>query len=148
VQLPHIALLVAREPGGGDAPQPLAALLVRAFSAFNFDNTGDFVTGYAVVNPGAVACELSIEAFDEAGNRLLPQGAPVTIRLPGKGHRAFVSRTLIPQLDEKRGTLVFGKLVGDPGGCAHGSIGLRFDPTGLFTYFLHSGEALQKGMLS
>jgi hypothetical protein len=139
---------------GGPAPElgsPATASTVTVFTSFRFrqannsdvestvfsipastreltfphDNTGGFVSSYAVANNTGNPLHVKVQFADEAGNQYLEE----TISLPSWGQAAFESGNRFPYTRDRRGIVTFvpttaqGRL---------GVIGLRFNPTGPF----------------
>jgi hypothetical protein len=93
--------------------------------SFPHDNTGGFVSSYAVANNTGNPLHVKVLFSDEAGNQYLED----TITLPSWGQLAFESGSRFPFSRDRRGVITFmpttaqGRL---------GAIGLRFNPTGPF----------------
>jgi hypothetical protein len=90
-----------------------------------FDNTNNFATSVAVVNPSATPISITLTANAEDGSQLLS----TQISLQAKSDVAYSIRDQFPVLNGKRGVLQFSSSAG------FSMIGLRYNPTGPFTSY-------------
>lgn len=125
LELAILAIFRQRVPGRPDFEATVTATTVEDGGAMPFDNTGGYVTGIAVINPGLDATPIPVEVRDEAGNMLVSEMLQLQ---PGGGKLLDVVTNKWPATANKRGTISF------PVGLHEMSIlGFRFNPTGAFT---------------
>jgi hypothetical protein len=115
-----------RQPGRPDVESTVFSVAGSTRElTFPHDNSGGFVSSYAVANNTGNPLHVKVQFADEAGNQYLED----TISLPSWGQATFESSSRFPFSRDRRGLVTFvpttaqGRL---------GVIGLRFNPTGPF----------------
>jgi len=79
--------------------------------------------GVALANPWEPAV-IQAEVYDVDGNRIGARQIPI----PGSGHKAFALSEVLPETQNRAGSVVF-----TTDGWGFSGIGLRFSPNGPFT---------------
>jgi hypothetical protein len=121
---------VLRQTVPGRSDQEAAIPIVTQLStnqSIPFDNTNNFATSVAVVNPSTNAISVMLMANGEDGTPLF--STPFPIQLPAKSDVAYSIRDQFPALNGIRGVLQFTSNSG------FSMIGLRYNPTGPFTSY-------------
>jgi streptogramin lyase len=125
-------------PQSGPASEGTVPLQIQFPTTFilPYDNTGGFVTGFAVANLSTSSATVTAVILDDNGNQLNQLDI---FTIPGSGHTSFLLPTKFPTTAGKRGVISF--VSSDmvlPSGVVQGAagiagLGLRFSPFGTFT---------------